>query len=72
MVYALGMEIQNEKILLGLFFGGWMVILSIRSLKRGWVWKYDHSNRTVKKVFKVEDPFYFWCQVMLGSGIGLS
>tara|TARA_B100001027_G_scaffold54226_1_gene36371 strand:- start:459 stop:656 length:198 start_codon:yes stop_codon:yes gene_type:complete len=64
------MENQNEKILLGIFFGVWIVILSIISLKRGWVWKYDGFNRTVEKVFKYKDPFYFWCQVMVAvSGL---
>ncbi|HAU59598.1 MAG TPA: hypothetical protein DHU78_02645 [Opitutae bacterium] len=64
------MENQNEKILLGIFFGVWIVILSIISLKRGWVWKYDGINRTVEKVFKNEDPFYLWCQVMVAvSGL---
>ena len=55
------------KILMALFFGGWMVVCSIRSFKRGWVWKHNF----IKKVYKDEDPFYFWWQVMLGGTVGV-
>ena len=48
-----------------------MVLCTIRSFKREWVWKYDVFKRTIKKVLKDEDPFYFWYQVMLCGTVGV-
>ncbi|MGC6437275.1 MAG: hypothetical protein ACON5I_13020 [Verrucomicrobiales bacterium] len=63
---------EETKILFTIFFGGWLLIGAIRSFRRGWVWKYYHLSRTIGgKVYKDENPFYFWNQVMLSGGVGV-